>query len=133
MQSPGACRRWARFTASDGTPIPTNTTSPLFSSFEARATISSLVVYSGISESVVDRRAHLHVGLERRVTRPQLPDVGGAVGDAVDPFVEVGLEPGFFLGDAVPLDVEIVVAIVAALHERGVRAERLVHDRAHDD
>src|SRR5262245_942260 len=124
--------------------MPTKTTSPLFSSLAARDTISSLVVYSGIvflraaaaslcsarasSEPVVDRLAHLPVGLERRAPVPHLLRVRGAVGHAVHPLVEVLLQSGVVLRDRVPLHVEVVVPVVRPLDERRVGAERLGHD-----
>src|SRR5207245_1389304 len=98
-----------RLTASDGTPMPTKTTSPFFSSFAARDTMSSEVVYSAIalsgacprgrssgplvpSEPVIDRLAHLPVGLQLAVAGLDLTDVRRPIGQAVHPLVEVGLE-----------------------------------------
>ena len=38
----------------------------------------------------------------------------------------------FRAGDPIPFNVELVVTIVAALSVRGMRAERFVHNRVHE-
>jgi hypothetical protein len=63
--------------------------------------------------------------------RAQLLPVGSAVGQAVDPFVQVGRRLRR-LADLVPFQVEIVVAVVVALGVGGVRAVGHVADRIDD-
>src|SRR5512135_545518 len=99
--------------------MPTNTTSPSRSSRAARQTIIS----SGLqprSVAIVHRRRELFAGLERGAALAHLGRVLGAVGDAVHPLVEPAREALAVLADVAPGDVEVVVAVVVALGERGV-------------
>src|SRR5204863_2687102 len=125
----GACIRRARLHARFGSPMPTNTTSPSRSSRAATAAIISSGVYA--SEAVIHPRREALFRLEPCDLRLFL-QVGGAIGNAVHEFVEVALEPARITRDALPSDVEVVIAVVVPLRVGGMRAPRLDHHGAHD-
>src|SRR5579859_4313131 len=129
----GACVARARLQARFGSPMPTKTTSPSWSSFAARTAMSSEFVYAGASEAVVDSFAEARFRLEPFAQPGHLVHVGGAIGDAVDELVEPRPEPRIIARHLIPGDVEIVVAIVVALRVRRVRAPRLAHDSIDDE
>src|SRR5438093_11897766 len=109
--------------------MPTNTTSPSRSSRAATAAIISSGVYA--SEAVIHPRREALFRLEPCDLRLFL-QVGGAIGDAVHEVVEVARELVGVARDALPRDIEIVVAVVVALRVGGMRAPRLDHHGAYD-
>src|SRR5512139_3920833 len=98
----GAWVSRARLHARLGRPIPTNTTSPSRSSRAAVATIISLGEYSVAIGDFTAHRRPCRQPLDQRRLSPQ---VLGAIGDAVDPVVEVRLQPRRVSRDVVPRDV----------------------------
>src|SRR5690349_7417204 len=99
--------------------MPTKTTSPSRSSRAAAATIRSDGVAAPDSGSVTivhRRRETLRRG-EPGEPAAHLPDIGGPIGDAVDPLLEPGLELRRVLRDLAPGDIEVVVPVVEALGE----------------
>src|SRR6266853_2172821 len=127
----GACVARARLQARFGSPIPTNTTSPSDSSRAATAAIISSGVYAGL-ETVVDSARESLFRFEPCGQLRLFRHVAGPVGEGVHELVEVARELVGIARDALPRDVEIVVAVVIALCLGGVCAPRLDHHRAYD-
>src|SRR5207247_649144 len=128
----GACVARARLHARFGSPMPTKTTSPSRSSRAATAAIISSGVYAEL-ETVVDSVGQSLFRLKSYGQLRLFRHVACAVGDAVHELVEVVRELVGVARDALPGDVEIVVAVVVALRVGWVRPPRLYHHRAHDD
>src|SRR6266566_399946 len=103
--------------------MPTKTTSPSRSSRAATAAIISSGVYTGL-EAVIDPLRQALVRLEPCGQAWLLFHVACAVGDAVHELVEVVRELVGVARDALPGDVEIVVAVVVALRVGWVRPPR---------
>src|SRR5947199_1559846 len=108
--------------------MPTNTTSPSRSSRAATAAIISSGVYA--SEAVIHPRREAFFRLKPCDLRLFL-QVGGAVGNAVHEFVQVALEPARITRDALPGDVEVVVAVVIPLRVGVMRVPRFDLHGAH--
>src|SRR5256885_1810043 len=103
--------------------MPTNTTSPSWSSRAATAAIISSGVWPSVP--VVHPGAQAFFRLEPRDARLFF-QVRGAVGDAVHKLVEVTREPDGIARNGLPGDVELVVAVVVALRVRGLARGRSV-------
>src|SRR5215471_11419758 len=123
----GACVARARLHARFGRPIPTKTTSPSRSSLAARTAMSSEFVYVSPSEAVVDSFAKAWLRLEALAQTGHIVHVRGAIGDAVDEFVEPRLQPRVVARHLIPGD----VVDDEAGDERPVRVG--AHDRRLDD
>src|SRR5256714_13841902 len=109
--------------------MPTNTTSPSWSSRAGTAAIISSGVWPAVP--VVPPGAQAFFRLEPRDARLVF-QVRGAVGDAVHKLVEVTREPDGIARNGLPGDVEFVVAVVVDLRVRRARSARLGHHRVHD-
>src|SRR5689334_11700411 len=89
----GAWVARARLHARLGSPIPTKTTSPSRSSRAATTVIISSGVYAGAAlEAVVHSSGQALFCLEACGQTRLLRDVPGAIGDAVDEFVQIAGE-----------------------------------------